>query len=96
MLLGRYTQQPGERLKRLLDYTAWLETSELIESVTAEITPATSTPLVVTSIVVDPAGKKFAYYAAGGEDGETYEIKFSINTQTQLKQDEIEIDVEEI
>lgn len=96
MLLGRYTQQPGERLKRLLDYTQWLETSELIQLVSVVITPATDVPLVVTSVVVDPAGKKFAYYTAGGEDGETYEIKFSVTTQTQLKQDEVEIDVEEI
>ena len=96
MLLGRYKQQPGERLKRLLDYDTWLEEAELISLVVAEITPATDIPLTVPSIVIDPAGRKFAYFTAGGEDGETYEIKFTITTQTQVKQDEIEIEVEEI
>lgn len=96
MLLGRYNQQPGETLKRLLDYVAWLEDTEIIQGVTTEITPVTDTPLTVSSIVIDPAGKKFAYFVTGGEDGNTYEIKFTVTTQAQVKKDEVEIEVEEI
>lgn len=96
MLLGRYKQQPGERLKRILDYTQWLETTELITNVTTEIDNETNTPFEVSSTVIDPGGKKFAYYLQGGEDGETYKVTFTVTTQAQVRQDEIEIDVEDV
>lgn len=97
MLLGRYKQQPGESLKRIIDYTTWLEDTEEITQVAVKsITPETDTPFQCTSIVIDPDGKKFAYYTTGGEDGETYELQFSVTTQTQTREDEIEFDVEEL
>lgn len=96
MLLGRYKQQPGERIKRIIDLTKWLEESEEIQTVTAEVSPTTEEEFEVPTIVIDPAAKKFAYYAQGGEDGETYKIEFTITTQTQVREDEIEVDVEEI
>lgn len=96
MLLGRYKQQPGERLKRIIDLTQWLESSETILTVVPSISPVTDTPFVCTSVVIDPAGKKFAYYLTGGEDGETYEVTFTSTTQTQVREDEVEIDVEEV
>ncbi len=97
MLLARYKQQPGERLKKIIDLTKWLEESEEIESVTVKaVTPTTTTPFEVSSIVIDPDGKKFAYWITGGEDGETYTVEFTISTQTQVREDEIEVDVEEI
>jgi hypothetical protein len=96
MLLGRYNQQPGERLKRILDYVRWLESDEEIQTVTAEVTPETDDPLTVPTIVLDPGGKKFAYYTEGGEDGETYLIQFTVTTPTQVKEDEIEIEVEDV
>lgn len=97
MLLARYKQQPGERLKRIIDLTKWLESSEEIEDVVVKaITPVTTSPFQCTSVVVDPDGKKFAYYVTGGEDGETYKVEFTISTQTQVREDEIEFDVEEL
>lgn len=97
MLLGRYNQQPGERIKRILDYTKWLESDEEIQTVTpVVVTPETDDPLTVPTVTIDPGGKKFAYYVEGGEDGETYMIEFTVNTQTQRREDEIEIEVEEV
>lgn len=94
MLLGRYKQQPGEELKRLIDLEAWLEATEEIQTVTTEVTP--SGGLTVTQTVIDPDAKKFAYWVTGGDDGETYKVTFTITTQTQTREDEVEIDVEEI
>lgn len=94
-ILGRYRQQPRENLKRVIDLRDWLETSEEIETVTAEVTPVTATPLVVDPILIDSAGKKFAYYVSGGEDGTTYTITFFSTTPTQTREDEVEIEVEE-
>jgi hypothetical protein len=97
MLLARYKQQPGERLKRIIDLTTWLESTEEIEDVVVKsITPETTSPFQCTSVVIDPDGKKFAYYLTGGEDGETYKVEFTISTQTQIREDEIEVDVEEL
>lgn len=97
MLLARYKQQPGELLKRIIDLDSWLEaTEEITEVEVAAITPVSTSPFQCTSIVIDPDGKKFAYYLTGGEDGETYKVEFRISTQTQVREDEIEVDVEDV
>lgn len=96
MMLGRYKQQPGENLKRIIDLDDWLEEDETITDVEVkDITPVTEAPFTCPSVIVDPDGKKFAYYLTGGEDGETYKVEFTITTQTQTAEYEIEIDVEE-
>lgn len=95
-ILGRYRQQPGENLKRLIEYKDWLESSEEIEDVDVAVTPVTDPPLVVDPILIDSGGKKFAYYTSGGVDGNTYMIEFSVQTQTQTREDEVEIEVEEV
>lgn len=95
MFLNRYIQQPGEKLKRIIDYARWLEADELIQSVTAVISPATDVPLTCNTIVIDPGGKKIAYFIEGGEDGTSYTVTLTIVTQTQRREDEIEIEVEE-
>jgi hypothetical protein len=97
MLLGRYTQQPGENLKRLIDYDAWLEDDEEIDTVVAVVTPVTDPPFLVTNILIDDEAKKFAYYAGGGVTGNEYEVEFTMTTNIdQTRQDEVEFEVEEI
>lgn len=96
MLLNRYKQQPGEKIKRIVDLTEWLEADETIADLTVTISPETDTPFTCPSAVIDPAGKKFAYYLQGGESGTTYKVQFSTETQTQIREDEIEVEVEEI
>lgn len=96
MMLGRYQQQPGERRKRGVDYTDFLEESEEVTNVTATVTPETDTPFVISSIAIDPEeGKEWIYYAEGGEHGETYSVLFTVTTNAgQRKQDTVEFDVE--
>ena len=93
MLLARYRQQPGEKRKRGIDYADFLETTETISTVTCAVAP---TGMTVTT-VIDPAGKKFAFWAEGGEDGTTYVLTFTVTTNgQQRREDEIEIEVEEV
>ena len=96
MMLGRYRQQPGERRKKGFDYDDFLESGELITDVSVSVSPATGTPFVIDDIVIDEAGKIFAYFAQGGEDGQTYLVEFTITTNgSQVKQDTVEFDIEE-
>ena len=97
MMLGRYRQQPGEKRKRGIDYSDFLEDSEEVTNVTASVTPETDTPFVVTNIAIDPEeGKEWAYFTEGGEDGITYAVLFTVFTNGgQRKQDTVEFDIEE-
>jgi hypothetical protein len=98
MRLGRYQQQPGEKIKRIVDLTQWLEADETITDLEVRVSPDNDPGLECTSAVVDPGGKKFAYWLEADEDGDdaTYVVEFSTTTQTQIREDEIEIEVEEI
>lgn len=105
MILGRYRQQPGERRKRGVDYTDFLEDDEEITNVTATVTPEEEADeeFHVSNIAIDPDGKHFAYFAGqnfddegGGVNGTTYTVEFTITTSGgQTKQDSVEFDVEE-
>jgi hypothetical protein len=97
MILGRYRQQPGERRKRGIDYTDFLEAGEEVTNVVAVVSPVTETPFLVTNIAIDPEeGKEWIYYAEGGENGVTYSILFTVTTNAgQRKQDTVEFDIEE-
>jgi len=95
-MLGRYRQQPGEKIKRIIDLDDWLEEDETVTDVEVKaITPETEDEFTCPSVIIDPEGKKFAYYLTGGENGETYKVEFTVTTQTQIAEYEIEIDVEE-
>ncbi|NJN00236.1 MAG: hypothetical protein HC793_00700 [Aquincola sp.] len=96
-VLGRYKQQPGEKRKRGIDYTPFLEDNEEISTVVAAVTPTTATPFAVTTIVIDPDGKTFAYFAEGGEADTDYTVEFTLTTSLgQRLEDEIEFEIEEV
>jgi hypothetical protein len=95
-LLNRYVQQPGDRLKRLIDYDKWLETDEEIDDVDVAVTPESDTPFVVDDILVDDEAKQLAYFTTGGETGTTYTATFTVTTNIgQVREDEVEFEVEE-
>ena len=95
-ILGRYKQQPGEKRKRGVDYTEFLEAGELVILVVPVVTPVTSPVFVVSTIVIDGAGKKFAYFIEGGVTGNTYLLELTVTTSLgQILEDEIEFEVEE-
>jgi hypothetical protein len=94
---GRIVQQPGENLRRLIDYDRWLEEGEVITAVATSIDNATSPPLAVTNIVIDPDGNRIAYYISGGADGEDYTVTFSVTTSVnQTREDELLVGVREV
>lgn len=97
MMLGRYRQTPGERRKRGVDYTDFLEDSEEVTDVDAVVSPDTDTPFVISNIAIDPEdGKEWAYFAEGGQAGYTYSVTFTVTTNGgQIKTDTIEFDIEE-
>lgn len=98
MMLGRYRQQPGERRKRAIDYTDFLETDEEVTSVTASVSPSEDDDdFAITNIAIDPEeGKEWVYFAEGGVAGRTYAVTFTVTTSGgQRKQDTVEFDIEE-
>lgn len=96
MILGRYRQQPGERRKRGIDYSDFLEAGEILTNVTAEVDNTTDPPLVIDGIVIDPDGTEFAYFTSGGAHGESYSVEFTLTTNgNQIKKDTVEFDIEE-
>lgn len=96
MILGRYRQQPGERRKRGLDYDDFLEDGEIITNVATVVTPETDTPFVVSSTVIDPEGRQFAYFMQGGEAGQEYSVEFTVTTNgNQIRQDTVSFEIEE-
>jgi hypothetical protein len=97
MILGRYKQQAYDRRKRGIDFTDFLEDAEKISAVNEVIiTPVTDPPLVIDQVILDPAGKKIAYYVTGGENGQTYLAEFRTSTTlAQKREDGIEFEIEE-
>lgn len=94
---GRVVQQPAERLRRLINYTRWMETGENILTVAVAVVPATSPAFVIDNVVIDPDGQKIAYFASGGVDGEDYTGTFTVTTSvSQVREDEILFGVREV
>lgn len=94
---GRMVQQPGENLRRLINYTRWMETGEFITEVETEVDNVTSPAFVISNVVIDPDGQKIAYYASGGVDGEDYTVTFRVTTSVgQTREDEILFGVREV
>jgi hypothetical protein len=93
LIINRYKQEPDDSRQRGVDYTFFVVPSETIQSVSLlgisaqgvdqTLTDPLVTPLVVTDIIVDPDGLKFAYTVSGGQDGIEYTVQFQTVTQVQ-------------
>jgi Concanavalin A-like lectin/glucanases superfamily len=94
LIINRYKQEPTDVRQRGVDYTYFVVSGEVIQSVavtgiSAQGVPQASTnplvtPLVVTDVIVDPQTQlKFAYTVSGGQDGVEYTIQFTTITQVQ-------------
>lgn len=91
--LDTYVKDPDEEKDYSVDYSRWLESGETVSSVDVEVTasgfvdPAV-TPLEVNDYQPNVAGDGITYRVEGGDDGETYEIVFTVGTSTgEVKQD---------
>lgn len=91
--LDTYTKTPTEEKDRSIDYSRWLQSGETVTSVdSVEVTASgfvdEVSPLVVNDYQPNAAGTGVTYRVEAGDDGETYEILFTIGTSTgEVKQD---------
>lgn len=93
LIINRYKQQPQDNRQRGVDYTFFLVPGETIQTlavtgISAQGVPQASTvplvtPLVVSNLLLDPSGLKFAYSVSGGQNGVEYTVQFTTTTQIQ-------------
>lgn len=97
MKLGTYTKTPDERKRYSLDYTDWLDSTEIVNGVTFVVSPITGSPLQVDANSIDPEGKQVVFFVNYGEDGVTYTVDVRITTSGgQTKEDQINFLVKDL
>jgi hypothetical protein len=91
MLLGKYYKAPDERKRYSIDYADWLDTGELVNLVTFEVTPVDVIPLVIDGVVNDTSGRVTVFYASGGTEGRTYKAIATMESSGgQIKEDTVQ------
>ena len=94
---GRFSQQPAEIRRRLIEYGRWLEAGEVVISISAAVAPVTSPALVVNTLLIDPDGSRIAYNTSGGKDGCDYTVTFTAGTSVgQSREDEVLVGIKEV
>lgn len=93
-ILGKYFQDPDERKRYEIDYEDWLDTGELVSSVTFEVTPSTGTPVVIDGTAIDPDSKGIVFHASEGSAGTTYKVYVTMTSSNgQIKQDTVQFTI---
>lgn len=88
MRLGKFSKSPDERKRYTVDYTDWLDTSEIVSLGQYVVRQSTTPPLVVDAQSILTGNKKISFYVSGGKDQETYDVEVKITTSTgQVKED---------
>lgn len=93
LIINRYKQEPGDNRQRGVDYHYFLVPGETIQTLAVtgisaqDVLQANTvplvTPLVVSNLLLDPSGTKFAYSVSGGQNGVEYTVQFVTTTQIQ-------------
>jgi hypothetical protein len=78
--LAKYVQTISDRKRYQIDYDDWLDAGEQVVSVAFTVENNTSTPFVIDTDMVLPTGRSYQYYASGGVDGVTYEVRAVLTT----------------
>lgn len=90
MRLGSFTKTPAERKRYAIDYSEWLDTGELLSSLTFQVTPATTTPFLVDAFSIDTTRTIVVFYVAGGDSLKQYTVDVkAATTGGQIKEDVI-------
>lgn len=90
MYVARFQKHPDEKKKYTLDYSNWLDTGELVSSVTLTVTPSTGTPLVADGSAIDGTGTLVSFFASVGTDDVDYSVVVQATTDGgQIKVDTI-------
>lgn len=92
--LAKYVQSPDEVKRYSIEYSDWLDTSEILGVVSFDITPVTDPALVVQSsqIVAGDTGalSQMRFFVAGGVANTSYSIVVTAETSGgQTKQDTV-------
>lgn len=89
MRLQKFTKNPDEVKRYGIDYTKWLDTSEVVQGVTLQVT-GPDTSLAADNYMVIPNGKKISFYVRGGTAGSVYKVFVEISTSAQqIREDTI-------
>lgn len=93
MKLGNRKKQPGEKRRYGIDYKDVLDPSDEIISVVVNVDIV---GLTVDAVIVE--GNYIRFSVAGGVDGVTYKLTFTITTtdDNEIIEDEVYIKVKEI
>jgi hypothetical protein len=88
-----YRKTSIERRRLYLDYSCWLEATEVLSSFQVTVVPFTSdAPMAVATSYPDTVHKRLMMYVSGGKANQNYTLQMVINTdQGQVKQDNIGI-----
>jgi hypothetical protein len=94
MKLGRFSKDPNETKRYTIDYDAWLETGETLDTVTYEVTPVTASPLATAASSIAGDGRSVSVSVSGGLHGSDYKLTVTATTDTpQIKEDHINFSV---
>lgn len=89
MRLRRFTKDPDERKRYGIDYTKWLDTAEVVVSVTLTRT-GPDTTFVVNDSLISTNGKRVIFFAEGGTNGKQYSAYITVTTSLgQVREDAI-------
>lgn len=91
MKLAKFVKAPVERKRYQIDYSDWLDTGELVQSIVFTVSPSTGTqPLVVDAYLIGTPATSVAFFANLGDDGVTYTVNVVMTTDGgQTKEDQI-------
>jgi hypothetical protein len=94
MILGKFFKSPDERKRYSIGYTDWLDSGELLSTVTFGVTPIDADPVVIDGIAIETGGKSVAFYASAGLDGKSYKaIATTTTSGGQVKEDTVQYTV---
>jgi hypothetical protein len=92
MLLGRKLISVGDKLRYVIDYDSWLDTTETLSSITFAVDDG---PATVPSYTIAGDGKSVSFFVTGADaDTPTFNVTVeAVTSATQEKNDHIEFNV---
>lgn len=90
MRLAKFTKQPSERKRYVVNYTDWLDTGETLTDVTFSVSPTTTSPLLVDASALSTDNRSVSLFVSGGLHAQNYEVTMVATTSGgQIKEDEL-------
>lgn len=88
MILAKYTKQPSERKRYVLDYSDWLDSGETISTAVFSVDPVGG--LIVDASSIGTPATTVAYFVSSGTTAVQYTVTVTISTSGgQIKEDEV-------